>query len=48
VNAKEAESIYNILERRLWDDPNKEVRQEVAKVLAALGLYAKACERVEK
>ncbi|XP_052764355.1 uncharacterized protein LOC128206119 isoform X3 [Mya arenaria] len=40
--------IYHILERKLWDDPNKEVRVSAAKALAALGMFSKACERIEK
>ena len=41
------ESIYAVLERRLWDDPNKQVRLEMAKALAALELFPIACERIE-
>ncbi|ELT97382.1 hypothetical protein CAPTEDRAFT_190566 [Capitella teleta] len=48
LGSGEADKVYEILERRLWDDPNKVVRHEVAKVLAALGLFASACEKVEK
>lgn len=42
------EDVYNILERRLWDDPNSEVRLASAKALTALGMFSKACEKTEK
>ncbi|XP_053391343.1 uncharacterized protein LOC123563746 isoform X3 [Mercenaria mercenaria] len=44
----EEEKIYQILERKLWDDPNRDVRVSAAKALAALGMFGKACERIEK
>ncbi|KAL4239547.1 HEAT repeat containing 9 [Mactra antiquata] len=44
----EEERIYQILERKLWDDPNKDVRVSAAKALAALGMFSKACDRIEK
>ena len=47
VDTKE-EDVYNILERRLWDDPNSEVRLASAKALTALGMFSKACEKTEK
>ncbi|XP_052261939.1 uncharacterized protein LOC127865911 isoform X4 [Dreissena polymorpha] len=44
----EEERIYQILERKLWDDPNRDVRVSAAKALAALGMFAKACDRIGK
>ena len=43
-----ADRVYDQLERRLWDEPNKVVRYESAKALAALELFPQACEKVEK
>ncbi|XP_048248780.1 uncharacterized protein LOC124122889 isoform X3 [Haliotis rufescens] len=42
------EKIYLLLERRLWDDPSKEVRTAAAKALTALRMFARACETIEK
>ncbi|XP_067672205.1 uncharacterized protein [Haliotis asinina] len=42
------EEIYLLLERRLWDDPSKEVRTAAAKALTALRMFARACETIEK
>ncbi|XP_060063442.1 nestin-like [Ylistrum balloti] len=44
----EVDKLYEILERRLWDEPIKEVRVAAAKALTALGLFGKACEKIEK
>lgn len=44
----EVDQLYEILERRLWDEPIKEVRVAAAKALTALGLFGKACEKIEK
>ncbi|CAH1794759.1 unnamed protein product [Owenia fusiformis] len=45
---KETEKIYEQLERRLWNDPNQAVREEISKTLQALQLFTRACERLEK
>ncbi|KAJ8319004.1 hypothetical protein KUTeg_004095 [Tegillarca granosa] len=44
----DTEKIYEILEKRLWDESQKEVRLAAAKALAALGMFGKACEKIEK
>ncbi|XP_064635806.1 uncharacterized protein LOC135492977 isoform X2 [Lineus longissimus] len=44
----EVEKVYELLEKRLWDDANKDVRTEVAKAIMALGMFSRACERAEK
>lgn len=41
------DQLYMLLTRRLWDDPSSEVRLSAAKALAALGMFARACEAVE-
>ncbi|KAK3610757.1 hypothetical protein CHS0354_028156 [Potamilus streckersoni] len=42
------EKVYLLLEKKLWDDPSKDVRVAAAKALTALGMFSKACERIEK
>ncbi|KAK6187102.1 hypothetical protein SNE40_005199 [Patella caerulea] len=44
----DAEDIYNLLERKLWDEPSLEVRVSSGKALTALGMFSRACESVEK
>uniref|UniRef100_A0A2C9LNZ8 HEAT repeat-containing protein 4 n=1 Tax=Biomphalaria glabrata TaxID=6526 RepID=A0A2C9LNZ8_BIOGL len=43
---KHNEKIYQLLERRLWDDPSMEVRLTAAKSLTALGMFTRACDNV--
>ncbi|XP_035827330.1 uncharacterized protein LOC101845258 [Aplysia californica] len=43
-----SDEIYKLLENKLWDDPNMEVRLSAAKALTALGMFVKACETVER
>jgi hypothetical protein len=45
---EEVEKVYELLERQLWDDANRDVRTEVAKAIMALGMFPRACERTEK
>ncbi|ESO98615.1 hypothetical protein LOTGIDRAFT_238980 [Lottia gigantea] len=46
--AHDYEDIYNLLERKLWDEPSHEVRVSAGKALTALGMFSRACESVEK
>ncbi|XP_033750717.1 uncharacterized protein LOC117334950 isoform X2 [Pecten maximus] len=48
LKTSEVDNLYEVLERRLWDEPIKEVRVAAAKALTALGLFGKACEKIEK
>ncbi|XP_071797247.1 uncharacterized protein [Asterias amurensis] len=45
---EEVQEVFNILERRLYDDPSKEVRSEIASTLTALELRDLATNLVEK
>ncbi|KAL3877329.1 hypothetical protein ACJMK2_035059 [Sinanodonta woodiana] len=45
---RQEEKVYLLLEKKLWDDPSKDVRVAAAKALTALGMFSKACERIEK
>ncbi|CAL1526331.1 unnamed protein product [Lymnaea stagnalis] len=43
---KHHEKIYQLLEKRLWDDPSMDVRRAAAKSLTALGMFSRACDNV--
>merc|ERR1712050_591337 len=48
INEDVTNSVFELLENRLWDDANSNVRLEVAKAVVALGMFSKACENAEK
>ncbi|XP_064618168.1 LOW QUALITY PROTEIN: uncharacterized protein LOC135482224 [Liolophura sinensis] len=45
---EKVEKVYDLLERKLWDEPITEVRLSVAKTITALNMFPKASERVEQ
>ncbi|KAJ8037925.1 Protein HEATR9 [Holothuria leucospilota] len=47
-NEEEMDRVFEILGRRLYDDPSKEVRSEVASTLTSLGMKDWIVDRVEK
>ncbi|XP_030839770.1 uncharacterized protein LOC753178 isoform X1 [Strongylocentrotus purpuratus] len=48
ANEDDEKMIFSIADKRLYDDPSREVRSEIANMMTSLGLKETLCELVEK
>ncbi|XP_041473907.1 uncharacterized protein LOC121422785 isoform X1 [Lytechinus variegatus] len=48
TNEDDEKMIFRVADKRLYDDPSREVRSEIANMMTSLGLKETLCELVEK